>query len=77
MRFVRFTVDRHGLRPREDKMVGKRNDQRLNPMPLFTLHSSPFTLPSSLFLPLLLLLETNPEAKAVAAAARGVAVALG
>jgi hypothetical protein len=26
-------------------MVGKRNDQRFNPMPLFNLHPSIFTLP--------------------------------
>ncbi len=68
MRFgYRFTVDRHGLRPRDDKSGG---------LP-FNLQNSPFTLQSSLFLPWLLLLETNTEAKAVAAVARGVVGALG
>jgi hypothetical protein len=65
-----MTVDRHGLRPRDDKMVGKRNDQRLNPMPLFTLHPSIFNLPS-------LLLETDTEAEGEVAGARGGVVWLG
>jgi hypothetical protein len=40
----RFTVDRHAFQARDDKVVGKRNDQSLNPMPLFTLHHPHFTL---------------------------------
>ena len=44
-------VDRHAFQARDDKVVGQRNDQRLNPMPLFpfTLQNSLFTLQSSLF----------------------------
>ena len=34
----------HGERPCEDKMVGKRNEHWLNPISLFTLHPSIFTL---------------------------------
>ena len=59
-----LTVDRHGLRPRDDKMVGKRNGQSL----CFTLHPSIFTLLSLAFL------ETNTEAYVEVAAFGGVAV---
>ena len=47
----RGPVDRHGLRPRDDNMVGERNNQKFNPMPLFTLQSSPFKIQSSPFIP--------------------------
>ena len=48
MRFaVCEPVDRHAFQARDDKMVGKRNDQRFNPMPLFNTHSSKFSLHSS------------------------------
>ena len=55
----RGPVDRHGLRPRDDKSDG---------FP-FPLHSSPFTLPSLAFL------ETYTEAYAAAAVTGGAAVA--
>jgi hypothetical protein len=59
-------VDRHGLRPRDDKLVDKRNYQRVNLMPHFTLQTSIFTLPSLAFL------ETDTEAYAVVAVPGGI-----
>ena len=76
-----FTVDRHGLCPRDDKVEGagrlvvhsgsprafSPRDDKSDGFP-FTLHPSPFTLPSLAFL------ETYTEADGVAAVT-GVAVA--
>ena len=65
-----FKVDRHRLRPRDYKMVDKRNYQRVNLMPHFTLQTSIFTLPSLAFL------ETDTEAYVGVAETGGEVVAL-
>ena len=83
MRFAYgFTVDRHAFQARDDKTNFK---QPLRSVRLARLRLGPrlaslrffLSLGPSSFRPLLLLLETNTEAKVADAAARGVVAALG